>query len=525
MSPPPGIEEDIEYLEAARERRRAKAAETGEIDDETESWLAEEALERRREEEVEAWISTRRRALAAWADPDLSLVGRDQLAPPFPTNAVPSSIIDWIEDEAAGRAAPADYVYSSLLASGSAWLGNARRVQASGAWIEQPHLWFMNIGAPSSGKTPAQTVFPEISRELEKIERIPYLAKRVAYLKRKENKELAEGEQPPPEPRVIVSDITTEKIAPILADNPKGILVYRDELSGWIGSFDAYRKGSNKDLNFFLEGYNGGPYTVDRVKNPEPVHIPYNSLAIFGGIQPDRVRGVLGGENSGFVARFLLIWPEHPPYQPLKKDPDALKRRARLLSAATRLHGLTMNDGAEFEPVPHCVALHRDALALFEKYRERIHDDAIRAREPLQGWIGKNGGRVLRLALVMHHLEWAMGDEGTPPTEIGEESMSTAIVYLDYAEKMFERVVGGVTASVEEEDAAALARHIRTTGMKALRETGQDGVGRIKGLRGLRDAKRRKAVLTALAERGWIRRGEGRGSWEVNALCVSSGKE
>ena len=37
-----------------------------------------------------------------------------------------------------------------------------------------------------------------------------------------------------------LSDTTVEALAPILRVNPRGLLLARDELAGWIGSFDRY---------------------------------------------------------------------------------------------------------------------------------------------------------------------------------------------------------------------------------------------------------------------------------------------
>src|SRR6185369_4270855 len=52
--------------------------------------------------------------------------------------------------------------------------------------------------------------------------------------------ERGEKPEPPVCERFIVSDTTVEALAPILLENPRGLLLARDELAGWIGSFDRY---------------------------------------------------------------------------------------------------------------------------------------------------------------------------------------------------------------------------------------------------------------------------------------------
>ncbi len=41
--------------------------------------------------------------------------------------------------------------------------------------------------------------------------------------------------------RVICSDTTIEKLAEILEDDARGVLVTRDELPGWLNSFSRYK--------------------------------------------------------------------------------------------------------------------------------------------------------------------------------------------------------------------------------------------------------------------------------------------
>lgn len=48
---------------------------------------------------------------------------------------------------------------------------------------------------------------------------------------------------PPCAARYIVSDTTVEAVSPLLLMNPRGVRSARDELAGWIGSFDRYAGG------------------------------------------------------------------------------------------------------------------------------------------------------------------------------------------------------------------------------------------------------------------------------------------
>ena len=72
---------------------------------------------------------------------------------------------------------------------------------------------------------------------------------------------------PPIRPRIRVADTSTEKLAALAAALPRGLLLERDELSGWLGGFNRYG-GGGSDRAFGIEMYGGRSYRVDRVRVP-----------------------------------------------------------------------------------------------------------------------------------------------------------------------------------------------------------------------------------------------------------------
>ena len=89
------------------------------------------------------------------------------------------------------------------------------------------------------------------------------------------------------ERRYLTQDATIEKLGELLRDNPRGLLVFRDELAGWLRNLD--KPGRDGDREFFLEAWNGtGDYTVDRIGRGT-VYIPAITVSIVGGIQPGKL--------------------------------------------------------------------------------------------------------------------------------------------------------------------------------------------------------------------------------------------
>ncbi|WP_240778634.1 DUF3987 domain-containing protein, partial [Salipiger aestuarii] len=88
-----------------------------------------------------------------------------------------------------------------------------------------------------------------------------------------------------------ITDATTEKVAELLAQTWRGLLMSRDELSGWLASMDRYSGGG--DRPFWLEAYGGRSYPVDRKSSPEPIIVDHLTVAVLGGTQPDKLARLL----------------------------------------------------------------------------------------------------------------------------------------------------------------------------------------------------------------------------------------
>src|SRR5262249_53104841 len=100
----------------------------------------------------------------------------------------------------------------------------------------------------------------------------------------------------------LLTNVTTEKLARIMSDDPGGVVAWTDELAGLIGSFDRYG-GGGMDRAFWLECYGGRPYRLDRVKDGT-IDVPCTAAAVLDSIQPDRLHSlVLSGDNDGFSSR------------------------------------------------------------------------------------------------------------------------------------------------------------------------------------------------------------------------------
>lgn len=423
-----------------------------------------------------------------WPDADLRLLRADlPEPPPLPLDDVFSpGWCAWMRGAAASKGAPADYVMAALLSVCASLVGNTRWPSPWAGWAEPPVVWSVIIGLPSAGKSPAidAVLVPlkKVERELRKAAQsalTDWRAKaEVAKLAESAWKEavkaaIKSGDEPPvrpasadpgaepPMPRLAVSDATVEKLAVIMAGQPRGTLMARDELAGWLGNMSRYSGGS--DRPFWLEAYGGRSFSVERMGR-DPVYIDRLTVGVLGGIQPDRLRSLLmKSDDDGLLARFLPVWPIPAPV----KRPDALHDDAFLDSALRRLLSLAMPTDEAGHLRPWFVPFDDAARDLLDRFRQSVREWEANAEGLLLSYIGKLPGLAVRLSLVLAMMEWAAG-EAEEPHILGEDHFGRAAhLVAEYLLPMACRAYADNAGSKTHRAARALAALIREEGWRS----------------------------------------------------------
>jgi hypothetical protein len=487
-----------------------------------------------------------------WPAPSLALLDETRrAAPALPIAALGAWWAKIIQDGAEGANAPPDYVAAALFAVASAAIGNARWARVWEGWAEPPFLWCAAVGNPSAGKSPGMKVIagtplarveralgaghPEAMREWEA--KVAQAKQKRAEWEQAVARAVKAGEDPPPKPaaaddppapslqRLRTGDVTTEKVAHLLRDNPKGVVVYRDELAGFLGSFDRYSGGAGGgDRAAWLEAWSAGSLTVDRVKNPDPIHVPRFGVALLGSIQPDRLRVVTSGADDGLPTRFLWFWPEDG--KPFGR-PKVAASAERVAAALQRLAGLEMEPDGEGGMQPQVTPLDDAAAVLLEAAGREWQQRERQVGGPMIGVLGKARGNAVRLALVIEHLWWCGRDAvigvPPPPSVVSAEAMRAAILLMEeYFLPMAERVFGDAALTPAQRAARTLLREIIRTRPAEINVRTVRNSARLPGLSTADDVKAAVAVLleedvlipkpAPITERG----GRPRGDYLVN---------
>ncbi len=200
---------------------------------------------------------------------------------PFPVDALPEPLRGFVAAGAKAIGCDLSYIALPLLTAIAAAIGNTRRLLLKRGWAVPPILWAVIVGESGTTKTPAfkLAMRPFRDRQNKAFKRHAeamreYDADMAQYEKdyaewKRDKKATGDPPEKPQEPiadRCIVSDTTVEALAPLLMANWRGLLMARDELAGWLGSFDRYAgKGKGgADAAHWLSMHNGESIVVDR---------------------------------------------------------------------------------------------------------------------------------------------------------------------------------------------------------------------------------------------------------------------
>jgi hypothetical protein len=338
-------------------------------------------------------------------------------------------------------------------------------MRAKAEWAEPPILWTAFIGDSGTAKSPA---FQFATKPLRTLDDDAFHEYEAAMRDRNASKaDDVSTEEPPRWRRYILEDITAAAVAEVLQANPTGAACLHDELSGLFGSFDRFSKGKDSaDEPFYLKLHNGAALMVDRKGEPKHVRIPYASIAISGGLQPNVARHHLGERRmeNGFAQRFLLAYPPFIAWKWSDREVRAATV-GRMIDVFRRLRSLQM-ESAGNRLVPKAAPLTASGRAAFvDDYIPGYEAELERVDGALRSACAKFRGQTLRLALVLHYLRWAEGDTKIEAVdEIDGEDVRRASVLSDWFWREAQRIYAIFGESPEDGQRRELVELIRRKG-------------------------------------------------------------
>lgn len=327
--------------------------------------------------------------------------------PPLPDMLLPDVIADFATIQADLMGAdPAGMAMAALAACAAAIPDSIeiRPKEHDPSWTESARIWVALVGLPSTMKSPMINAATRPLKAIDARMYSEYVSAKTAYddLPKDERK----GVSAPRHTRLRLEDTTIEAAQEVLKDSPDGVLLLQDELSGWFGSMEKYSgggRGSSKDRAFWLQSFNGGPYTVNRVGRGASM-IPNLSVSLLGGIQPEPIRAIARDmQDDGLLQRLFPIVLRPGKLGRDVPMPDVVGTYSALVERLTRLRK-PMRGGMVEVPVRFSQAgqkIWQEVTA----YNHQLATGWEAVNVKLAAHCGKLNGLFARLCLVWHCIE------------------------------------------------------------------------------------------------------------------------
>ncbi len=455
---------------------------------------------------------------------------------PLPEDVLPSSIRDAVADISERMQCPPDFPAAAMLVAMSAIVGCrvGIRPRRMDDWLVVPNLWGCVVGRPSLKKTPAiktaetrvrgiearekerkadtlhaaaidRRIDDARSKSIQKdLDKAAKAGDRVEMERLAGALEQLENRVYPVARRIITNDATIEKLGDLLTMHPAGLLLWVDELIGWMKSLDRDDKAGVRQQ--FLTLWNGqGRLNIDRIGRGELV-VESACLSLFGcatpgGLSDYVAAAVRGGRgDDGLIQRLqVTVWPDSPKhYRHVDRWPHSPSQQA-LREVFEALADADPSDwGRIDEDDPSAIPWVRfdaDAQKVFDNW-----DAALQSRirsgelpEAFESHLSKYASLMPSVALILH---LAMGGRGAVSGAVTE----MAVRWCDYLESHAHRVYAMATCP-ERQVALPLLRRLAawTDGkpirVRSIREQGWQGLGNTQSI---------EAALELLIEAGWV---------------------
>ncbi len=443
---------------------------------------------------------------------------------PITPDMLPPAFSGWLADiiERMDNA-PFEYAAISAVVIASSLIGRKLLIQPKkhDDWSIVPNLWGCCVGRPSTKKSPvikavtaplsylekeARNQYKEDMRAYEVQQKITNLTEKEAlnkatkYIRKGDFKAaealLMDDSGDPEKPvckRYIVNDSTIEKLGVLLAENPRGLVLVRDELTGWIAGLN--RDDRQQDRAFWLEAFNGdGDFRYDRISR-ESIFIPSNTVSLLGGIQPSKLLPLLlaqrdGSGDDGLVERFqLMVYPDIKSFIYKDRKPN-VEKREKAYQVFSSLDGIGYCDLETDRPV---LKFDNEAQELFSDWycnlMTRVSGNDINQR--LESHLGKYPSLMPSLSLIFHVAECGL------KANITVDSVKLAIRWCEVLETHARRVYALADGSM------AGAKILFERLQKLPAEFKMDDL-RDKGWMGLQGRQEREEALKILEEHGYL---------------------
>jgi hypothetical protein len=395
---------------------------------------------------------------------------------PPPIHCLPPPLSEYVSKCAEAIGCDPSLVAMPMLAAVAAAIGDSRAVFLKHGWIEFPVLWTLAIAPSGAMKTPAMKAAMEGVETAQKEAFNAFQSAEAAHKsaladwQKKKNPATAE----PIAPKLTsyyIGDATIQAVCLRLRDNPRGLLQKRDELSGWLGSFDQYSDGN--EAAQWLEFHSANSLKIDRADENKPtIYVPRALVPVTGTIQQPVLKKLLTGDgaqhfDNGLAARFLMSMPpeRERKWREAVTPPEIVRQYVSLFKDLFAL--APQVDAETGNRTPQLLTLSPAAKSLFVEFVNR-HGRELRAfkDDRLKSAWSKLEAQAARLALIFHIVrEVYLPSPGEDAARtISADTMQAALEWVDWFKNETRRIYFTLTHEGTIRQADKLFKFTRRSG-------------------------------------------------------------
>lgn len=396
----------------------------------------------------------------------------------------------WVVGKASEVGVPISYVYLPLIVAIGSLLGTMVRIrpewradtEGRGSWTVVSNLYGLIIGPPGSKKTTAikdalkglfrlqksakEHLGRDVERYLDEYERWMIWDANIKAKIKEESKAgppeeqkakiQALQDQRTPEPKAPkartfhLRDATGEALTRVLATNPNGVLVYRDESRSFFGRCADPK--TQVERSVYLEAWAGdGALDSMRITRPDD-YVETAAVSFIGGIQSEVLRALIQSSiakpetDDGFYQRWQIMADElalPPKRRGVISDEKMGERRYRfddgwktIMNVFEKLSTYDQSLYEYFEEDHAWLPFTAEAQELFNEwhYELLLKRDQFNAQgeETRAGIVAKRASLIPSLALIIHMVHCVVDtDVYEKFPDVSYESLHLAIKLAD----------------------------------------------------------------------------------------------
>ena len=318
---------------------------------------------------------------------------------PFPYEVLSSGIRDLVFDLGEALHITPDLLACNVLPIVGSAVGNILKVSPKHGWKESSFIWFMTVAPTGAGKTHVINTLLEPLEKLQSDAFLKYEEEMRIYdqiLRQARKDPNIDIPEKPKLKQYKISDFTMETLVDVFYADPRGILLYRDELAALFYGANQYKGGKGNDEQQLLELYNGNALKTDRKK--ATIYAKQSGASIIGGIQPSVLKQVFKDDSfdNGLPPRFLMLHVETTKRKFSRKpvNKEFLDYWDNFINWCYKLK--TANGE------PKVLPLNKDALDVFEAFFNEFEEIYPFVSPRIKVFLPKLKTYCLRLTGVLH---------------------------------------------------------------------------------------------------------------------------